>query len=282
MPRGAITVVPGGGLCNRMVTLDSALALGRVLDRPVHVLWKLGRALNCRFHRLFEPLPGVARVSHVHNNQMLGMFSLRLRQKLADLRGADTWWRDEIYGLRQDPTALLERARRSRELRIRADTRFFADGPLFAGFRPAPALAARIASAAHDLSDAVGVHVRRTDHADAIRLSPLTAFVEALHDELRRAPGTRIFASTDDPEVLRVLRAEFGDALRHNPPTAFDRLDPRAIENAVVDLWCLASCRLLFGSHGSTFSKTAWQLKGIPHRIVGAGPEEGQCVASSP
>ncbi len=278
MPRGAITVAPGGGLCNRMAAIDSALALGRVLGRPVHVIWKLGRALNCRFHRLFEPLPGVASVTHIQNNQMWGMFSLRLRQKLAEWRGADTWWREDLPNLSQDPEALeerglrlLERARLARELRIRADTRFFAHGPLYVGFRPAPALATRIATAAEGLGDAVGVHVRRTDHAEAIRRSPLTAFVEALREERRRNPGTRIFASTDDPEVLRVLRAEFGDALRHNPPTAFSRLDPRAIENAVVDLWCLASCRFLLGSHGSTFSEAAYQLKGIPHRIVDVG-----------
>ena len=271
MPRGAITVAPGGGLCNRMAAIDSALALGRVLGRPVHVIWKLGRALNCRFPRLFEPLPGVASLTHIRNNQMWGMFSLRLRQKLAEWRGADTWWREEVPSLRQDPIALLERARRARELRIRADTRFFAQGPLYVGFRPAPALAARIAAATEGLGEAVGVHVRRTDHAEAIRRSPLTAFVAALHEERRRNPGTRIFASTDDPEVLRVLHAEFGDALRHNPPTAFSRLDPRAIENAVVDLWCLASCRFLLGSHGSTFSDAAWQLKGIPHRIIDVG-----------
>jgi len=265
-------VVPGGGLCNRMAMLDSALALGRVLERPVHVLWKLGRSLNCRLDELFEPLPGVASVTYVHDNRPLGKLSLRVRQKLADWRGVDTWRRQELYSIRQDATALLERARRSDELRIRGDTRFFAKGRLYADFRPVPVLATRILAASEGLEAAVGVHVRRTDHAEAIRLSPLSAFVEALREERRREPGVKIFVSTDDPEVLRTLREELGEALRHNPPEAFDRSDPRAIENAVVDLWCLASCRFLLGSHGSTFTEAAWQLKGIPHRIVRAGP----------
>lgn len=263
-----ITLVPGGGLCNRMAMLDSGLALGRRLGRPVHVLWKLGHQLNCRLERLFEPLPGLASIACVHNDTLAGRISTRVRQGWATLRGADTWYRAGLSTLRDDPAALLERARRAARLRIRGDTRFYADGPLFAGFRPAPALAARIAKASHGLEHALGVHLRRTDHVQALRRSPLAAFQQALRAARQADPQACFYVATDDPDVLRTLVDEHGEAIRHSTPRSLDRNCPEAIEDAVVDLWCLAACRALLGSVGSSFSETAWQLRGIPHRLV--------------
>lgn len=264
----SLTVVPGGGLCNRMAMLDSALALGRRLGRSVDVVWKLGRALNCRLEDLFEPLPGVARVAHVRANTLPGKVSLKVRQAWASLRGADTWYRHELYGMREDPAALLERARKATRLRIRGDTRFYADGPLYQGFQPVPALAARIRAEAAGLEGAVGVHVRRTDHAEAIRRSPLDAFVAALREERAEAPGCPIFVATDDPTVRDALRTALGGEIRHTTPRSLDRNTPEAIEDALVDLYCLASCRRLVTGPLTTFGQTAWQLRGIPHRMV--------------
>lgn len=268
MSRGVIVIVPGGGLCNRMVMLDSAMALGRELDRPVHVLWKLGSALNCRVDRLFAPLPGVERVRYVPNDTLYGRLSVKLRQKLADWRGFDTLYRHELTVVGRDPVGMLERARRSPRLRVRGDGRFYRAARDFQGFAPAPALAARIAALEPHLRDAVGVHVRRTDNVDAIRRSPLTAFAEAMRAQRRQDPSVRFFLATDDPRVVAELRGEFGDAILHHPPRSLDRGDPRAIEDALVELWCLASCRYLLGSAASSFSQTAWELRGIPHEQI--------------
>jgi hypothetical protein len=255
-----------------MAMLDSALALGRVLERPVRVLWKLGHQLHCPLERLFEPLPGIVAVSNLYNDTALGRLSLRVRQLGADVSGTETWRREELYVLRRDRAALLERARGALRLRIRGDSRFFEDGPLFQGFRPVPQLAARIAEQARGLERAVGVHVRRTDHAEAMRRSPLEAFLAALRKEREADPATTFFVATDDPEVLARIKAEHGTAVRHTAPRSLDRNQAEAIEDALVDLYCLASCRALIGSAQSTFSRTAWQLRGIPHHIVDVRP----------
>lgn len=268
MASGDIVIVPAGGLCNRMDMLDSGLALGRALGRPVQLLWKLRPELNCRFERLFEPIPGLAGVTHIRAWFGLDSLNLRLRQWCADRRGADTIHRSELRSIRNDPSEVLERARASKELRVRGDARFYQDETLYAGFRPVAALRARIEPVAAVLGDAVGVHVRRTDHEEARQASTLEGFVAAMHDERAARPGTSFFLATDDAEVRRDLRAEFGDALVLREPRSLDRNDPRAIEDAVVDLWCLAACRMVLGSRGSTFSRAAWQLRGIPHRVI--------------
>jgi hypothetical protein len=188
----------------------------------------------------------------------------------------ETWRREDIYALRPDPAALLERARRAPRLRIRGDTRFFDDGPRFQGFRPAPALAERIAQAAHGLERAVGVHVRRTDNVQARQRSPLEGYLAALAAERRADPATTFFVATDDPEVLERLKAEHGRTVRHTVPRSLDRNTPEAIEDALVDLWCLSSCRKLIGSAASTFTETAWQLRGIPCTVIDVRAAPGQ------
>jgi hypothetical protein len=267
-----ITVVPGGGLCNRMAMVDSALALGRTLGRPVHLVWVLRPELNARFEDLFEPLPGLERVVQVKAYGSWGHLKLRLRKGLARLLGTEVWGHRFLDRLCADRQALLERARAARGLRIRGDGRFFEDGPRFRGFAPERRVATRVAALEPALRDAVGVHVRRTDNAEAIRESPLSAYLEAMREEQAARPGCRFFVSTDAPDVLAALEDEFGAAVFHHAHEAFDRNDPRAIASAVVDLFSLAACRSLIGSRHSTFSIAAYELRGIPHRIVCVEP----------
>ena len=267
-PPPPITVLPGGGLCNRMSLLDSALALGRRLGRPVRLLWLRRPELNAPFEDLFEPIPGLAHVENLRAFGRWGHLRLRVRNRLARLLGTEVWGHRFTQDLSADRAALLERARAAGALLVRGDGRVFEDGPLFQGFAPERRLAARIAALEPLLREAVGVHVRRTDNAASTRESPLSAFLEAMHAERAARPGCRFFLSTDAPDVRAELQRELGDAVFHHPHGTFDRNDPQAIAEAVVDLFSLGACGSLIGSHASTFSTAAHQLRGIPHRIV--------------
>ena len=52
----------------------------------------------------------------------------------------------------------------------------------------------------------VGVHVRRTDHTEAIANSPLSLFADKMRQEMTEVPGTDFFVATDDEGVKRELR----------------------------------------------------------------------------
>ncbi|GAF04932.1 hypothetical protein [Saccharicrinis fermentans] len=47
-----ISIVPGGGLANRMRAIDSAIALTR---NTVKIIWLKNKDLNCDFYQLFKP-----------------------------------------------------------------------------------------------------------------------------------------------------------------------------------------------------------------------------------
>jgi hypothetical protein len=51
-----ITLVPVGGLANRMKAIDSAIALAREVNTGLQIIWYKDQGLNCRFDELFQQI----------------------------------------------------------------------------------------------------------------------------------------------------------------------------------------------------------------------------------
>ena len=49
-----VTVEPGGGLCNRLRTVNSAYFLAKQLNQKLRIVWKLNKELNCAYEKLFK------------------------------------------------------------------------------------------------------------------------------------------------------------------------------------------------------------------------------------
>ena len=54
--RPSMTLVPVGGLANRMKAIDAAIQLISGTDISLKIYWFRDQGLNCRFDQLFEPL----------------------------------------------------------------------------------------------------------------------------------------------------------------------------------------------------------------------------------
>jgi hypothetical protein len=139
---------------------------------------------------------------------------------------------------------------------------------MYADLRPVPRLQAIIDSHVSTIGRTIGVHVRRTDNRYARDHSPLDMFIDLMRREVAQDDASRFFVATDSPEAEGHLRGEFPGRICMHEKRSLDRNDPLAIEDAVIDLYCLARCRKLIGSYWSSFSETAWQLGGIEKTIV--------------
>jgi hypothetical protein len=115
----------------------------------------------------------------------------------------------------------------------------------------------------------IGVHIRYTDRK--VSLARIITEVTRLRKRMPHAP---IFLATDNQRVQDSFRAQFdgvvviektlGDDVNslhehlvHNDPL-------REAENALVDMWALASCDWLVYSRHSTFSVAAAAIGAIP------------------
>ncbi len=268
--KSLLTIVPQGGLCNRLRVVLSALNVSAELEKPVRLLWGSDKECCARFDELFEAInsapnlfiadrPWYYRAVSRHNlhlpalvrSLLLGYgrqqknFQPSLHGNLADFaRSSRRVYVSSGYTLCDYPQALAQSLRPVAEIR-----RMIAETT--AAFAP----------------NTVGVHIRRTDNAVSIDASPLEAFVEAMRAEVAADPEVRFFLATDDRGVKEELRAIFPDRiLSREAPVRRDTLD--GMREAVADLYCLAATGKLLGSYWSSFTDTAAELGGMPLNII--------------
>ena len=284
-----ITIEPAAGLCNRMRALDSVLALGRAVGSSVAVLWPLDDSCYCPIDMLFEPLPGVVRVlSHEAAEDALRMEGLaRLSPTLSRavvrvrkskrLRGARrrirNWdagiWtlnqRDTVYYTSR-PEKLIRLAARH-DLYIDTFERFFRGPTNFEGFRPVAAIRDRVARFGLD-SRAIGVHVRRTDNDNSRRFSPIEGFIEKMQAAIEEDASTTFYLASDSLDVAAFMEREFPGRIARQTDKNYARSEAAGIQQALVDLYCLSSCRRIIGSFGSSFTDVASEIGRIPLDVV--------------
>jgi hypothetical protein len=263
-----ITVLPEGGLCNRLRVVASSWLLAQRAGQPMTVLWNRAPDFNARFDALFETagLPFAVREGVTMN---------KATRALARSR---EWW-SRLAGLRVLGEAATAPGRfdlerelpglRGRDVFVHTNSRLAAAPGMFDIFLPTGEAATRLLPLRERLAHSVGVHVRRTDNTKAAAVSTLSHFITRM--KAAQAPGLGFFVATDEPQVLQQLRAEFGDAVWEYPKRAYARNDPLAIVDALVDLTALAACRQLIGSYWSSFTDTAAEWRGIPLVIAREG-----------
>jgi hypothetical protein len=96
-------------------------------------------------------------------------------------------------------------------------------------------------------------------HASTTASQPLDHARRRLDEVRRLAPDATVFLSSDSPEGSAALRrhhqfAELPDKGEFN--------SARGVQDAVGDLYLLAACQWIIGSHASSFSEIAGMLAG--------------------
>ena len=252
-----------GGLCDRMQVLDSAFGLARDLNRPVCVPWLINSGLGARFDQLFE----VNKLTHEfryfnHPDHVQEFISSRSPSIV--FRRTFPWsWESTIEF--RDQFQDLEKLRSHQVIVVRSYERFYANKEQFSDFIPKSHLQTKIADIVAKFGNTVGVHIRRTDNAAAARDSRTEHFLKMMDNISNEVDN--FFVATDDPHEEAFLRDRFR-VVTHQK-RSLDRSTVEALEDAAIDLYCLAATRQLIGSHGSSFTHVAAQLYGIPLRKAG-------------
>jgi hypothetical protein len=271
-----IILKPFGGLCNRLRLIASGLTLARDIGTSARVIWKTGPDMVARFEDLLEPIAGVTVIGNGRYRFVQSPHScprpaapvvtalnraLGVRHAYFETDIPMIWeGRVDLRTVPADETILLCTCQ---SLEPAADLDF-------GWVTPQPAIAARIATlrAGRQRSRAIGVHVRRTDHVESTRDSPLDLFVSRIEAEQAADGGVQVFLATDDPAVERTLVDRFGSGTVQTRPKRFGRDSVEAIQDAVVDLFALAGTSRILATAASSFSETAAAIGGIPLTIL--------------
>ena len=112
--------------------------------------------------------------------------------------------------------------------------------------------------------NAVGVHIRRTDHKIAIDESPLELFEKEIASRIAEDPSVTFYVCSDDADVKDSLMKAFGPDHIVLPTGVLARNSAEGIKQAIVEMFSMASTKSIIGSAGSSFSSMASHVGHIP------------------
>jgi hypothetical protein len=271
-----ITIVPEGGLCNRMRSIAAAHILARRAEQPLRVAWYRTPQLNARFETLFELADAPFEVTDRWAMIPVMRTGMRAIEAVWARIGGPVVSRWEAVPDHFDLEATTAAARRG-DVHIRSFAKFLSEPDMFEVFTPQPKIQRKLDALSERLEGAVSVHIRRTDNAKSIERSPMSAFFALMDRELERDDDTQFFVATDSRDAYRELASRYGERIFEHAKVSLRRDDPAAIEDAVVDLYALGSCRKIIGSYWSSFTDTAAELRGI-ERVL-ATPENAELTS---
>lgn len=116
-------------------------------------------------------------------------------------------------------------------------------------------------------SNTIGVHIRRTDNANAIEKSPLELFEQKMLAEIKRNPKVNFYLCTDDVETKNYFKTDFWQTKVKMPDGAIERSSEDGIIQAACEMLALSKTQKILGSYWSSFGEIAARLGGIEIEI---------------
>lgn len=260
-----LIIQPIGGLCNRMRAINSARMLAEKRKEKLTVIWFVNPELGCPFEKIFEPTDAfkVINIYSKWNIKKLWyqitafLFGVFLNNESIRSHKGD--------GTLEEPFASSLGA----YVYIATEEHFYPCHD-YSPFVPASEVQDKIDGKKKELGrHAVGVHIRRTDNMPAIGKSSTQSFIESMKQEMDDNPDTMFYLATDDFSEEEALRERFPGRIISNQERDLSRDSVAGIQDAMVDLYCLASTRKIIGSFFSSFTDIAADMRQIPKVIAG-------------
>lgn len=273
-----IIVEPCAGLGNRFIALASAYHTAKHTGRKMTVIWKQESVLGAPMEELFE-LPDDVKVIEIkefgYKADLLGQIKGNLVKKKYRKNAAKFMECDEIMELynKQSTSGVKELIEANKSVYIKATNPFwniFETDRAFDFITPKDNI---LQTRDEVLKKAfgkriIGVHIRRTDHIEAIENSPIELFIQKMKDEISDFADTYFYLATDDKTVENELREIFGYRIITFDDKSLDRNSVHGIKDAYVEMLCLAAGEKIYGSFNSTFSLMSAKFGNIPLEVV--------------
>lgn len=259
------SIIPTGGLCNRMRAMATGIAIARHYQSRANIYWNNCPGLKANFSDLFKPIHEndimiIENRSWTHNVKNTQSYLLRwpfLRIKYNQI------FFNYYYSDSNEKNILTKISGKKDSLLLISCYPMCEKLDLRSLFVPTDEIQCDIDKITKQYSaHIIGVHIRRTDNNQSIKNSPISAFEKRMQTELEKNPNTTFYVASDDNEVKKYLKEQFP----HNVITILEDTSRNSLEGmrfAVVDLFCLSKTNHIIGSYYSSYSHIASVLGGI-------------------
>lgn len=267
MSQGKITLVPVGGLANRMKAIDAAYHLAKTCQSQLRVIWFKDQGLNCRFDQLFQhPTDSIITIREATFFDLL--LEDRPRKKNFFLPWLPEHLKYDACIYERQATQLFynhfDYAAWAKNRRVYlASCVYFHPQPmekLFKLFQPIDSLQQEIAKRCADFNEhTIGIHIRRTDNIASITQSPTELFIKQMEEFVEHQPDTTFYLATDSEEEKQKLKQVFGERISMSGHAA-ERNSLQGMQEALIELYMLSRTSRIIGSMQSSYSETAAQI----------------------
>lgn len=259
-----IDLIPYAGLGNRLRVISSAYKYSIENSIVLCIHWNRERGLNARYYDLFKPngrlkIKDSSILDHfVYNNP--GRINLNIPKFIDKLLKRKSFYEVTIDKLKELPKEDIIVSTYSQQGELY---------PLKELFVPIDCIQEKINNLKKLFAEyTVGVHIRRTDNAQAKSSSTIELFYDKIDILFKEHPEARVFLCTDDSEVKGQIISRYGNDKIITYNSTLNRHSLAGIRDAVVELYTLASTDIIYGSYYSSYTDMASQLFGTELVIV--------------
>lgn len=261
-----ITIIPTGGLCNRMRAMATGIAIAQHYQSQANIYWNNCPGLKANFSDLFKPIKE-KNIQIKENKDWL--------HNIGDTKNFLLRW--PILRIKYNQIFFNYNTLKSHNANIftQIDGKI-SDRTLFVScypmcelsnlhtlFIPTDEIQCDIDKITQHFSpQTIGIHIRRTDNSQSIKNSPIESFEQMMQTELKKDSNMTFYVASDDNEVKTYLKNKYPQ----NVITIFEdtsRNTTKGMHFAVVDLFCLSKTNHIIGSYYSSYSHIASILGGI-------------------
>lgn len=269
-----LTLVPIGGLANRMLSITSAIGFCKEHKVFLKVYWFKDWGMGADFHALFELNSSVENVEIIDAKWSDYRFD---RPRKRNLWIPYLWqyfafekriYEHKIYaGLKAEE--ISEAMQKHRSLYLVHYHLFHESEKMYNSIRPIASINSSIEKQTNLFSQykVIGIHIRRGDHPIPTEKSPLSLFINRIHEELEINPDTKFYVASDSKEEKEKLIERFGNSIITSSKEV-RRDTVEGITDALAELYILSRTTKIYGSLASSYSLLAAKLSDIPIKIL--------------
>jgi len=294
---------PKGGLCNRMKALNTMLQL--VENKNITVVWVNDEEMNCNLSSLFEmaAFDNVKIIEFSRFTNILNKWKCKLLNYMEDTDNQfirKLLFRILIKNISINDFLLNKDLRRmydsignvrnqilretdanfSQKIKVQLQETISNNCYIsscysmtnidthYQKFKPINELQDKINITTTQFSQTIGLHIRQGDHEISKEMSTFEKFEKVIQKELMKNNESTFFVATDSDDVKQKLIEKYKQKIITNSISSFNRSSQKAIESAVIDLYCLSKTEKIYGSHFSTYTQVAADIGGIEDEIV--------------
>lgn len=268
------TLIPIGGLGNRLRAICSAIVYCKEHNKSLEIIWFKDKGLNCPYDKLFSLSPKSTLVSiknpsftdyllkdhpRKKNLWIPELFQYMLFDKRIYMKELVSYPSNE-YLLKQDLSSY-------NNIYMVSCGIYWKNDEMWTYIQPNSAIETKVDTLIREMkSNVVGIHIRRTDCEESIMHCPRNLFEDSIDKEILNDRDVTFYLASDSLEEKKYFKEKYGDRIVTSLHES-RRDTPEGIQEAFMELLILSKTKKIYAGY-SSFADLASSMTGVERILV--------------